>query len=30
VILNFEAEAGGVITDDVLKGILSEVSETAG
>ncbi len=30
IILNFEAEAGGVITDDVLKGVLADVSETAG
>jgi MoxR-like ATPase len=30
VILNFEAEAGGVLTDTVLRGILEEVSETVG
>ncbi len=30
IILNFEAEAGGVMTDTVLKGILEEVSETVG
>jgi MoxR-like ATPase len=29
LILNFEAEAGGVSADDVLTGILSEVPETA-
>jgi MoxR-like ATPase len=30
IILNFEAEAGGIMTDTVLKGILDEVSETVG